>query len=282
MTIGSTFRNTRLLDLVPAKNISKAAHAIFVATALVALAPAAIANGFIEINQSIIENSGGFPYVIDAPGNYRLTSNIFKDAGDGTTAVIEIDASGVELDLNNFFMQGPGTCSRNFSTGDVTCSGHVAGTGIQIGSNVSDIKIKNGGVSGFFNGISSAAVNTRIERVSVTQNAFVGVSAIGDASWIVQVSAIRNGTTGIVVQNHSSVANCHAAQNDDFGVSANLNSSVTQSFVMGNRLGGMQLNPTAVFSQNQILNNLGLDPVSLGQDAGDNNCTNAGGQATGC
>lgn len=270
-----TFRNDHL-------SIRIALVALSTLVGSLGLAGLAAAQGYVEINQTVVENAGGFPYVIDAPGSYRLTGNIIKEAGDGTTMAIDIQADGVDLDLNNFFIQGPGTCARNFSTGVVTCTGHIPGSGIQSNGGFRDITIRRGKVSGFFNGISLDSSNALIEQVMSTQNAFLGVSAIGDGTSVQQVSAQRNGTTGIVVQNHSHVANCNASQNDDYGISANLNSSVTQSFVMGNRLGGMQLNPSAVFSQSQVLDNFGVDPVFSGQDAGDNNCTNAVGAPTGC
>ena len=252
--------------------------------ALVALALSnglAHAQGYIEINQAVIDAQGGFPYTISEPGYYRFTGNVIKDATDGTTAAIVIDASGVTLDLADFFLAGPGTCARNPSTGVVTCTGHVPGTGIQESGN-SDITIKNGIVKGFFNGISTTAYNTLIDRLQVSQNAFVGVSSIGDSSVINQVSSQRNGANGIVVQNNSLVTLCNATQNDDYGILANLNSAVTRSFATGNRLGGMSLNSNVSFSQNQVLDNFGADPVFSGIDDGTNTCTNAVGTSVGC
>ena len=239
------------------------------------------AQGYIEINQAVVDAQGGFPYTISQPGYYRFTGNVIKEAGDGNVAAIVIDASGVTLDLADFFLAGPGSCARNPSNGVVTCTGHVPGTGIQESGN-SDITIKNGIVKGFFNGISTTASNTLVDRLQVSQNAFVGVSSIGDSSVINQVSSQRNGTSGIVVQNNSLVTLCNATQNDDYGILANFNSAVTRSFATGNRLGGMSLNAGVSFSQNQVLDNFGADPVFSGIDDGTNTCTNAAGASVGC
>ena len=240
----------------------------------------AAAQGYTEINQAIVDAQGGFPYVISQPGSYRLTSNLIKTAGND--AAIEITASNVDLDLADFFIQGPGTCARNPSNGVVTCSGHLPGSGIQQTGALFNISVRKGKVIGFFNGIVLTAPNSTIERVTVTESAFLGVQAIGDGTTVHQVAALRNGTSGISIQNNSVVSNCNATQNDDYGIQANLASTVTRSFAMGNRLGGMQLNSQAVFSLNNVLDNFGADPVFSGNDAGDNNCTNAIGTPVGC
>jgi len=259
--------------------IALSSLALLALLALLTVAGSASAQGYTEVNQAIVDAQGGFPYTISQPGSYRLTSNLIKTAGND--AAIVIAASNVDLNLADFFIQAPGTCARNGSTGAVTCSGHLPGSGIQE-SGFSNVTIRNGKVIGFFNGISMTGTNHRIDRVTVTDSAFVGVSAIGDGTTIYQVGALRNGTTGIVIQNNSVVSNCNASQNDDYGIIANLASTVTRSFAMGNHLGGMSLNTQAVFSLNSVLDNFGADPVFSGIDAGDNTCTNAVGTPVGC
>ncbi len=242
----------------------------------------ALAQGYIEINQAIVDAGGGFPYQITTPGSYRLTGNLTKTGGDGSVSAIEIASSDVVLDLGGFTIAGPGICARNASTGAITCTGHVPGSGIQESGGQTNVEIRNGAVRGFFNGISTTAVSTTVELVTVYDNAFVGVSAIGDASRIENVTAVRNGTNGIVIQNNSAVQSCDASQNDDYGILANLASSVTFNNVMGNRLGGMSLNSQAVFTGNNVLDNFGPDPVFSGTDGGGNTCTNAIGTLVSC
>ena len=245
------------------------------------LASPAWSQGYIEINQAVIEASGGFPYAITSPGYYRFTGDVVKTPG-ATVAAITIDASDVTLDLGEFQLEAEGICSRNASSGAITCVGHVPGSGIQENGGNTNVEIRNGTVHGFFNGISLTAVGSVVSDMTVYDNAFVGVSAIGDASRIENVTSIRNGTNGIVIQNNSVVQSCDASQNDDYGVLANLASSVRFSTAMGNRLGGMSLNSQAVFTGNDVLDNFGVDPVFSGTDGGGNNCTNAIGTPVGC
>lgn len=267
-----TFRTLRISLLVSLSLVLAGAMA----------APLVGAQGYTEINQSIIVGSGGFPYTISAPGYYLLTDNVVKTALDGNVAAIVISASNVTLDLGGYSIEGPGICSRNASTGAITCNGHVPGSGIQESGGNTNVEIRNGTVHGFFNGISTTATGTVLKQLTIYDNAFSGASAIGDVSRIENVTAIRNGSTGITVQNNSTVQACDASQNDDYGIIANLASAVVFSSTMGNRLGGMSLNPQAVFSANNVLDNFGTDPVFGGIDGGGNNCTNAIGTPVGC
>lgn len=266
---------------MPLHDLRIAALALVLAALGLAAGPA-WSQGYIEINQAVVDAGGGFPYTISAPGYYRFTGDVVKTSGDGTTAAIEITASDVTLDLGNFQLEGPGICARNASNGAVTCSGHVPGSGIQQNGAATNVEIRNGTIHGFFNGISLTAVGAVVSGLIVYDNAFLGVSAIGDASRVENVTAIRNGTTGITIQNNSTVQSCDASQNDDYGIIANLASNVRFSNVMGNRLGGMSLNSQAVFTSNDVLDNFGADPVFSGQDGGGNNCTNAIGTSVGC
>ncbi len=61
-------------------------------------------NGVVQINQSTVAVNGnratnGFPYIINQPGSYQLTSNLVVPAGANG---IGIAASNVTLDLNGF------------------------------------------------------------------------------------------------------------------------------------------------------------------------------------
>ncbi len=267
------------------RNVFQILSSSLVATAfavLVLVSPSAFAQGYTEVNQAVVDSSGGFPYSISQPGYYQLTGDIVKPAGAGNVAAVLISASDVTLDLNGFQIEGPGICSRNASTGAVTCSGHVPGSGIQESGGNTNVRVRNGTVHGFFNGISTTAVSAELADLVIYDNAFLGASAIGDTSRVERVTAIRNGTTGISIQNNSIVESCDASQNDDYGVSANLASTVRFTEAMGNRLGGMSLNSQAVFTGNTVMDNFGPDPVFSGQDGGGNNCTNAAGTGVGC
>ena len=241
----------------------------------------AAAQGYFEINQAIFDASGGLPYVIDQPGNYRLTGNLDRPNTSVNQPLIRIEADGVNLDLNGYTISGTGACSRNASTGQVTCAGHQPGSGIQ-SSGFDDVVIRNGWVSGFFNGIVVTGSNIRIESITSSNNAFDGIQSFADNTTVLRSTSLRNGQNGITVSNNSVISNCNASQNDDYGISANLASVVNYSTAMGNRLGGMTLNSQATYSQNSVIDNFGPDPVFSGRDGGGNICTNAIGSPVTC
>ncbi len=66
--------------------------------------PVFAVDGVIEINQAAVNAAGGFPFVINTPGSYRLTGNLTVPA---ETTAIQIAASQVTLDLNGFAILGP-------------------------------------------------------------------------------------------------------------------------------------------------------------------------------
>ena len=67
------------------------------------------ADGVTEINQALIEASGGFPYEITQPGSYLLTGNL--TVPDADTTAIRVEATDVTLDLNGFAIIGPVQCA---------------------------------------------------------------------------------------------------------------------------------------------------------------------------
>ncbi|HMK85589.1 MAG TPA: hypothetical protein VK437_06495 [Steroidobacteraceae bacterium] len=77
--------------------------------ALLSLASVAAqaADGVVLIDQATVLASGGFPYVINTAGSYRLESNLTATASDA----IHIVTGDVTLDLNGFTITGPGTIS---------------------------------------------------------------------------------------------------------------------------------------------------------------------------
>ena len=101
-------RHTRLL--VPA---------LVLGSALALAARAAAVDGVIEINAARATAGGvtptdqpGFPVTIDAPGSYRLTSNLTASGDPATTsAIVVTTAQNVTIDLNGFTLQGPTNCT---------------------------------------------------------------------------------------------------------------------------------------------------------------------------
>lgn len=77
--------------------------AIRLLTVLVAL-PALAGDGRVEINQASVVEAGGFPYTINAPGSYVLTSDLIVSVD---VTAISIATDDVTLDLNGFRIAGP-------------------------------------------------------------------------------------------------------------------------------------------------------------------------------
>lgn len=110
---------------------------------LLLAAPAARAlDGIVEINQQRVLASGGFPFVIDAPGSYALTGNLAVPA---ETQAIEIRANGVVLDLRGFEIVGPHPCSIG-----ACAPGTILGIGVRFESGgTSRITVRGGSIRGF-------------------------------------------------------------------------------------------------------------------------------------
>jgi hypothetical protein len=127
---------------------------VWVVTLIVALARAASAgDGVIEISQSralaggvTTSDTTGFPVTLDAPGSYRLTSDLDSrgQAGAENVQVIHVTSPLVTLDLNGFALIGPATCTGSGST--LACSNTGVGAGVW--ANETDVRIVNGRIEG--------------------------------------------------------------------------------------------------------------------------------------
>jgi hypothetical protein len=110
---------------------------------LLFVSPALATDGVLEISQACAMQTGcfvgdlpGFPVSITQSGSYRLTSNLEIDS-NGLNG-IEIASGDVTLDLSGFSVNGPSIAS--LATG-------IKATG-------DGVVVRNGGVSGFLNGIT--------------------------------------------------------------------------------------------------------------------------------
>jgi len=162
--------------------IGFAARIALAAFGLVLLLPTAHAtDGVIEINHIRALAGGitpgdtlGYPVTISQPGSYRLTSNLTQP--DKDTAVIQIDADGVSIDLNGFAITGSNLCTYNIGPVSVTCASTGIGDGVvsSIGENLS---IRNGALRGLGrHGIFSPSSDMRVNNVSVSHCGGIGIN----------------------------------------------------------------------------------------------------------
>jgi hypothetical protein len=100
------------------------------------------ADGRVEISQASVEAAGGYPFSINQPGSYVLTSNLVVPAD---TDALVLEASQVVIDLNGFSIRGPFTC------GPSACPSGT-GSAVRPGPSVAfghDSTVRNGSASGF-------------------------------------------------------------------------------------------------------------------------------------
>lgn len=207
------------------------------------VAPAAAVDGVIEINQAKAKAGGVtagdtplFPVTISQSGSYRLTSNL--DLTDATarpggssaenTTAISITANDVSLDLNGFTIKGPTVCTGEPPTQMLACTPTGTGRGID-GSSVNSVRIFNGTVRGMGDAGIILSAGARVERVHV----------------------ISNGSTGIFVQDNSTVIGSTALQNDSIGIAISggggvfSNNTAVNNSGSGIQGGGTVVNNTA-------------------------------------
>jgi hypothetical protein len=166
---------------------------------IVVAAERVCADGRIEINEARAAAGGvtpgdapGFPVTLDAPGSYRLTSNL--DLPDAVTTGISIQAPRVTLDLNGFAIRGPVAC--NGVTGSVTCSASGSGVGVDATGllfPLDSVEVRNGVVSGV--GADGVRLDGGVVRDLRVEHAAGNGVRVGDGS-LVHDSAIR-GVGGI-------------------------------------------------------------------------------------
>lgn len=104
----------------------------FALAAMMFPAGAFAVDGVVLINESIINQTGGFPHRILRPGSYRLSGNVVAPADQ---QAIQVAAPNVVLDLNGFGV----TCSMGLNITNLSCIGELPGVS-------SDVSIRNGTV----------------------------------------------------------------------------------------------------------------------------------------
>src|SRR5262245_49883644 len=192
--------------------------------------------GQVEINQSNA-NAGnvtpgdapGFPITLSQPGNYRLTGNL--NVPRNVTA-IEVTADNVSIDLGNFIIRGPVSCTGNGES--LSCSPSSSGVGIH-SLDVSGTVVRNGEVRGMGIGLVLGTSGTTAEGANRAENVRVRFNFAGG---MIMLSGI---VTGCIIED-----------NDGDGLFID-SGIVRDNVVMGNSFagiavggfGGVVLNNTA-------------------------------------
>jgi hypothetical protein len=287
-------------------------------TALLALAPhVRAADGVIEISQAAALAGGvtanddpDFPVEINAPGSYRLTSDLVVGANQDAISIAS-GAAGSTLDLNGFAIRGPVTCTgggatlvcQNTGTGDgitglasdvVVHGGAFQGLGraaidLQSRVRIADVAIDSCGI-GVDCGSDCWLARVRVERIantavtlsaggtvteSVVRNSLLIGIAASSGSRVLRSEVSGNGQAGIDLSTGSAVLDSSVSGNGGAGIDATNGSLVARSSVRANGGVGLELTLDAGYSRNVISNNGGVE-VSGGVDLGGNLCDGGG------
>lgn len=144
-------------------------------------------------------SASGIQYFITQSGSYYLTTNIVGESGD---IGIYVSASNVTLDLNGFSVLG--------------ASG--AFFGVDLGSGLANITVRNGTVSGWSTepGIYNNAQRVTLENLHLIGNG-TGIYSLNDTV-IRQCVASDNFLNGISIGNNSTVNDCLVESNGYNGI----------------------------------------------------------------
>ncbi len=212
--------------------------ALTAAAALIALTPAALAQGPLtppgppapimktldQVEARIIVSAAKTPgdqtnnFIIIAPGSYYLTGNITGEAGKHG---ISIQANDVTLDLNGFaLVSGVGGAFR----------------GVNVPVARSGFCIRNGSVRGWTDGgVRADAAVTLAENLRLSENTGATGLVVGNGSMIKDCVASGNGA-GFFAGDRTQISNCISTVN--MGAGFNCTSFVTLLDCTSSRNGG--------------------------------------------
>jgi len=222
-------------------------------------------DGVLEINQTCALTSGcfpgdsaGFPVTITTRGSYQLTSNL--SISDVTTDGVVVSTSDVGIDLNNFTILGPVTCSGS----PLTCT-LAPGTGrgvAQTSMSNRGISVKNGSVTGMGSHGVILGDQAEVTNVRVRWCQFVGINT-GSGSTVSGNTVYQNGSGGIFASSGSTVSGNTAYQNGLGGILSNAGSTVSGNTVYQNETTGIFTGAGSTVADNTAYNNLG-DGIAVG------------------
>ena len=158
---------------------------------LVTFALPAAAQGRIELSQAGILAAGGFPFEIDTPASYVLTTNLDVPAD---TDGLDLTVAGAHIDLNGFAIRGPFVCG-----GGAGCAGGGASAiASSQGRGQDETTIRNGRVQGFGGNCLSVGSRSHITSLIVSDCGQNGIVVLG-GSLVKDNVVARTGNHGIVM-----------------------------------------------------------------------------------
>jgi parallel beta-helix repeat protein len=232
--------------------------------------PVCAVDGVIEINQAKVMASGGFPFVIDQPGSYRLTGDLSVDQN---TTAIRITASNVTVDLNGFAIIGPTVCSGTPPNTPFECIPTGSGGGV-VTDGGDNATVLNGSVRGVGGAGVRVGGHSRVEGVHAISNGGGGIG-VSFSSLVVGNVVNSNGGNGISLGSGCTATGNTVNDNGAIGIIAQAGSTLIGNTVRGNVFVGFSLGGIGASGYtNNVLNgnNLGGAQVSGGVQMGTNVC----------
>lgn len=154
-------------------------------------AASASASGRIELNQTIVDAVGGFPYAITEPRNFVLTGPLVVPAN---TDGLLLWTNEVVIDLNGFSISGPETCTPG------ACSAGIGSAirGVSGIAHANRTTLRNGIVRGFGSTCVQLGAQARVEGLLVLDCGRFGVS-VSNGSLVNDNRVIGTGEEGILL-----------------------------------------------------------------------------------
>ncbi|MEO1368037.1 MAG: right-handed parallel beta-helix repeat-containing protein, partial [Acidobacteriota bacterium] len=221
------------------------------------------------------------PVTISEAGSYRLTGDLTVVGSDFLEG-LDVEASGVTIDLNGFTITGPGSGTGHGIFGDI---------------NAQRVTVTNGGVSKMGGeGIWLFGAGSQVRGVKVFENGGLGIR-LGNQSLVESCSAWRNGSDGLLVSEGGIVRDSTAEGNGREGIVGGFgcvlvsNTSLgnaSDGFVgtvgclvkdnasRGNQAAGLNLPNGAGYVGNIFAANVGGDVVGAAKALGPNICDGGG------
>jgi hypothetical protein len=196
----------------------------------------------------LIKPSHTFPYMITAPGSYRLKANF--TVPDANTTAIKITSDNVTLDLNGYTVSGPTVCSGLPVT---SCAPTGTGNGIDaLGFN--NVKVTNGVVQGMGRDGIDLGDDCVVDGVRAKSNGNKGVAALKSAR-ITGTTATANGSLGLSCDPGCQISDSSATYNLDKGIDARANSTLTGDRANSNGLDGINLGDNGIVTRSTANSN---------------------------
>jgi hypothetical protein len=244
---------------------------LMIASSMVA-GPAVASDGLLEISQTCAVETGcfpgdsaGFPVTIDETGSYRLTSNLVVP--DANTDAIRVFDDNVSIDLNDFAILGPVTCSGTPASCTPTSG---TGTGVEAFFPISGTKVHGGSIVGM--GASGVVLgpDSDVHDLRVRWNRIDGI-AVNNGSAVSRILAVANGNNGIDAGVTVVVSECTASRNGADGIETGANAVVSGSSALGNGASGISVGIGSVVRDSSVRNNSGDGIAALAASTIKNN-----------